>query len=496
MKDLQIARHARLISFLTGLIFVAHPIQTQAVTYITQRATSMAAFFYLASLIFYVKSRLLQGSNSASGFRKAYFTGALVTGVAAMFTKEMTVTLPLMICLYEFSFFKTDKRRFDGGRLWPFLLIPLVVPLTMFFTKSINFLEMRRVTEPLPEISSWHYLLTQFRVIVTYIRLTFLPIHQNMDYDYPVAHFFFQPPVLASFLFLAAIIAVAFRLFRNHRLMSFGILWFFLALLPESSILPIKDVIFEHRLYLPMAGFSLFLVSSVYNFFAKTNVKQAVIILLAIMACYSVLTYQRNKVWKDEFTFWDDVIQKSPHKERPYYNRGNAYKAKGDLDRAILDFNKAIEIRPSFAEVHNNLGNIYQIKGDLDRAIRCYNLAVEIKPDFHEAYNNRGGAYQIKGDLDQAFRDFSKAIEIKPNYARAYGNLGNIYQIKGELDQAILAYSRAIEIRPDDAKALSNRAATYFKKQDTLRSREDVHRAQALGYSVDPGFIEQLEKAS
>jgi Flp pilus assembly protein TadD len=401
-----------------------------------------------------------------------------------------------MIGLYEFSFFQTGKKRFDGGRLRPFFLIPLVVPLTMFFTKSVNFLEIRRVPEPLPEISSWHYLLTQFRVIVTYIRLIFLPINQNLDYDYPVAHSFFQPSVLASFLFLAVIITMAFRLFRTHRLMSFGIFWFFLVLLPESSVIPIKDVIFEHRLYLPMAGFSLFLVSGVYYFLRKGNVKRTVIILLAMTACYSVLAYQRNKVWKDEFTFWDDVIRKSPHKERPYYNRGNAYKAKGDFRQAILDYDKALEIQPNFAEVYNNLGNIYQIKGELDQAILYYDKAIEIKPDSSEAYNNRGGAYQIKGDFDQAISDYNKAIELKPNYARAYSNLGNIYQIKGGLDQAILYYDKAIELRPDYAFVFNSRAMAYFGKQNYTRSWEDVYRAQTLKYNVDPRFIEQLKKAS
>ena len=137
----------------------------------------------------------------------------------------------------------------------------------MFLTKSVDFIGMRRVLETPPGISPWQYLFTQFRVIVTYIRLLFIPINQNLDYDYHIVKSLFELPALASLIFLGSILTIAIRIFSKYRLISFGIFWFFLTLLPESSIIPIKDVIFEHRLYLPMVGFSFFLVSYIYYIF-------------------------------------------------------------------------------------------------------------------------------------------------------------------------------------------------------------------------------------
>jgi tetratricopeptide (TPR) repeat protein len=338
----------------------------------------------------------------------------------------------------------------------------LIVPVTMLLTKSVNIGEMRRVGEEVLDISPWQYLLTQFRVLVTYIRLLFLPFNQNLDYDYPIAHSLLEPPVLASLIFLIATIIVAIKLFRNHRLVSFGIFWFFITLIPESSLLPINDVIFEHRLYLPMAGFAILLTAGLYELFRTERVKPLAITLSLIVIIFSVLACQRNKVWKDELTLWNDVVRKSPRNVRAYYNRGLAYQGKGDLDQAFLDYNKALKLNPKYAK----------------------------------AYNNRGLAYQDKGDLDQAFSDYNKAIEIDPEYAKAYNNRGGVYFDRGDYDRALLDSSKAIELDPAYAKAYLNRAVAYYRKQEYARSWEDVGKVEELGYKIPSEFLEALKKSS
>ena len=185
-----------------------------------------------------------------------------------------------MILLYEFSFFKTRKD-INWKYLVPFLLTLLIIPVTMFFTKISNVSRDTAILQKGPQdISPMHYLLTQFRVMVTYIRLVFLPLNQNLDYDYPVSKSIFELPVLISFLFLITILFCAKRLFSKYRLVSFSIFWFFLTLLPESSLLPIKDVIFEHRLYLPLVGYSIFLVSGIYYILGKNSILRSMIISL------------------------------------------------------------------------------------------------------------------------------------------------------------------------------------------------------------------------
>ena len=456
MKEEKISRHANTISLFAGLIFAAHPIQTQAVTYIIQRAASMATMFYLASLCFYVKSRLAREGVFASPKGEAiYYTGSLVLAIAAMFTKETAITLPLMILLYEFFFFKIDWRR-----VAPFLFTLFIIPLTMLLTET-GAARLHQLSSE-PGISPAHYLFTQFRVMITYVRLVFLPFAQNIDYDYPVYKDLFEWPVLAGLLFLSAVLYGAKRLFLKYRLVSFGIIWFFLTLLPESSFLPIKDVIYEHRLYLPMAGFSMFFVGALYYFFAQDGRgRKAAAVLTIIIACCSVMAYQRNKVWKDEFTLWEDTIQKSPHKTRPYINLAFAYDKQGDLPRVLSNYNKAIEIDPKYPDAYYNRGLVYYRQGQMPQALADFNKVIELSPDFADAHNNRGLVYYYQGSFSKAIDEYDKAIALKPDYAAAY----------------------------------NNRAIVYYRSKEFEKAWADVRKAQGLGFVPNPGFISALKQA-
>ena len=457
MKEQRIASHAGTIALGAGLVFVAHPLQTEAVTYIVQRAASMATMFYLASLCFYIRSRLLP-----KGFwAKTSYIAALILAIMAMFTKEISVTLPLIVLLYEFSFFRT-KKGLNWGYVAPFLLALLVIPLTMVTTESLKAHQIRGIWAQKPaDISSAHYLLTQFRVMVTYIRLIVLPFHQNLDYDYPISKSIFEWPAFLSFIFLLGILYLAKQLFLKHRLISFCIFWFFLTLIPESSFLPLRDVIFEHRLYLPMAGVSILIVASVYYLCARHYLRFIGILLMAI-TCFSIMTFQRNKVWKGEFTLWNDTLGKSPHKARPFNNRGLAYFHQGQYAQAISDYNNAIKVDPKYAE----------------------------------AYYNRGLSLDQVRYYPESLLDYDKAIELKPWYGDAYINRGFIYARQGKFDQALINFTRAIEINPENAEAYCNRAIVYYLLKDYDKSWNDVHKAQSLRIAFDPKFISQLKIAS
>ena len=530
LKENKITRHADIVALFAGLIFVSHPIQVESVTYIWQRTASMAALFYLASLCLYVRSGLLRDSAITNPKGETiYYTGSLLTAVMAMFTKENTITLPLMVLLYEISFFKF-KKNLDWGRIIPFLLTIFIIPATMLIFKNDRFQEIQGVIKGPSGISPAEYLLTQFRVMITYIRLAFLPIHQNLDYDYPIFKNFFDPQILISFLSLGIILFWAKSWFAQYRLISFSIFWFFLTLLPESSLLPLKDVIFEHRLYLPMAGFSIFLAASFYYLLGKNNLKTMIKALIIIIAGYSILTYQRNKIWGDDLNLWNDVIQKSPHKARPYNNRGNIYTRQGKLDLALSDYNKALELDPDYADAYNDRGSIYGKQGDLNLAMSNFNKAIQMDPDYADAYNNRGDVfgkqrdyasamndynkvlellpddaeahynrgviYDGQGDSIRAMSDYTQAIKINPDIAEAYIYRGAIYAKEGNAKQALSDFTKAIEINPDNGYAYNNRAVLYFQLQQYDKAWGDVDRAEVSGYTINPGFIDALRKAS
>ena len=184
---------------------------------------------------------------------------------------------------------------------------------------------------------------------------------------------------------------------------------------------------------------------------------------------YTVLAYNRNTVWRDEFSLWDNVVHGSPDKARAYNNRGNAYAKNNNLEAALADYNKAIGLDPEYGDAYFSRATVYLRKKNPDPAIADFNKALEIYDTTPEvesltvhSYNNRAGAYEQKGDLDRALADYSKAIEMSPGYAAAY----------------------------------NNRAVLYLKRQEYANSWQDVHMAQALGCRVNADFIAALQKLS
>ncbi len=163
-----------------------------------------------------------------------------------------------------------------------------------------------------------------------------------------------------------------------------------------------------------------------------------------------------------------------------YNNRGNAYSAKGDLDRAIADFNQALGLDPNLATVYYNRGTAYDDKGDLDRAIADFNAAILLDPKFAVAYNNRGSAYNAKGDFDRAIADYSAAIRLDPKYAVAYNNRGNAYSAKGDFDRAIADCNEAMRLDPKYALGYRTRGIAYLYKGDLAKALADVGQASKL----------------
>lgn len=357
------ASHERSLAMISSLIFLTHPIQTEAVTYIWQRCTSLATMFYLASLVLYIRARL--------GRTTIAYVGSFLCAVVAMFTKEITITLPITIGIYEFFFFGPPKR--DTKKrvvlLLPFLLTLFIIPCVMMtagdsklalLKPKIGGIDAARTGfEHLSRfvgddiMPRKEYVLTQFRVMWTYIRLLFLPIHQNLLYEYNSSFSIAEPKIIFSFSGILAVLIAACFLIKKHRLAAFGIFWFFLSLSPESLI-PQPAVIYEHRLYLPLVGFAIFAPCILLLLLKKP--RRVVIASMFVLLLFSVATYQRNAVWGTEISLWQDVVKKSPHLATAYFNLAMAFHSAGERDRSIELLKKAIALDPSYANARHNLG--------------------------------------------------------------------------------------------------------------------------------------------
>jgi tetratricopeptide (TPR) repeat protein len=328
------------------------------------------------------------------------------------------------------------------------------------------------------DVSRWDYLNTQFRVIVTYIRLLFFPVNQNLDYDYPIYRTFFTPPVFLSFLVLLGVFCWGIYLFyrsykSDHancfwsRMIAFGIFWFFVTLSVESSIIPIQDVIYEHRLYLPSVGYFMAIMSGIAFIYVrlanrtKGVAKVFIPVMILMVISLSLTAYARNMAWSDEVTLWEDVVKKSPSKVRPRYNLGTAYQQQGRFEDAAKEYQTAINLNPDLDEPHYNLGLVYQKQGRLDDAVKEYQTAIELRPDYANAHYNLGLIYQTQDRLDDAIKEYQTAISVKPDHAKAYNNLGAVYYEQGRLDDAIKEYQTAIKLNPDYADAHNNLELAY-----------------------------------
>jgi tetratricopeptide (TPR) repeat protein len=421
----------------------------------------MAAMFFFLSSALYMKARLLNKGNVS---KILLFAGSLVSAVLAMLTKENAFTLPFTIILIEFFFLTTKKKfsiNFRDYRI--ILLIAALMGLLIIIPLKFSFNIFKPITGHTYTITPVNYLLTQFSVIVKYIQLLFLPINQKFIYDYKVSNNFFEIRTLLSFSVLVSLIILAILSFKRYRTISFGIFWFFITLSVESGFIPIADIIFEHRTYLPSFGFFLILSSGIYFLFWNKQKYLAISIFGIIIGLNSYFTFERNEVWKDEFAFWNDTVSKNPNLATALMNRGVAYANLGQWEKALNDYSKAIESAPTDAETYDNRGVAYCNLNQWEKAIDDFSEAIKIDSNFLRAYYNRGIGYGKIGQMDKSIADYSRLIKIYPKSDKAYANRGVDYFKLGQMDKAIADYTMAIAINPNYADAYYNRGLAYGK---------------------------------
>ncbi len=504
-KSKQFPVDAKILALFSALLFVVHPIETQAVTYIWQRGASITALFYVAAVMFYLKARV-ESSKLAYGL-------CLISILLGMHTKENCATAPFAILMTEFFFFGSwrDQTKKRLIRLIPIFLCLFVIPLHMtranevqldllrsplqFTAKSENLTLLEKLSMVTRWANPWDmprkdYMLTQLNAVRTYLRLLFFPVNQNLDYDFPISKSLFEPATLFSVLLLILIFGLALWFYPKNRLLLYGVIWFYLNLLIESSV-PMKDVFFEHRVYLPSVGFVLLVP---YAFFSLIKQKKIVFSLLGcLVALFSVMTYQRNKVWKDELTLWHDVLKKSPNKARPYIELGAAYGRLGDMDKVIEMNTKAIERDPYRALAYGNIGYAYLIKKDLGKAIKFFHQAFLYQEYLPWVANNLSVAYRQTGRIDQAVYWSEKAVEQNPLLANSQLNLGNHYFLKGEIEKGIAACQKAIDLEPSDPAAYFLLGAIYLKLNQVERANEMIEALKKLNRE---DLVKQLEEGA
>ena len=399
--------------------------------------------------------------------------GAFFCMLSGFLSKEMTITIPLVLIFYEFSFLgfyeETLLKRFKC--LFPFLLGTLILPMVFLQDQSGSLWGLKNQIHA--RSFSWIYFFTEMNVLSTYLRLFFVPVSQMFEYDYPLVKSFFEPRTLWSIVLLLGILFIAFSQYRKRRLLSFAIIWFFITTSVEVCVVSFvnRAVIYEHWMYLPMVGFSLFMSLALYLFF--TNVGSYKNVMYMYLILLSLLTYQRNFVWQNEIIFWEENLQKAPQKPQVKLGLGGAYQRKHYYHQAYAYYQKALKR--------------YYLKKDEVSGLG--------KTFYSQIYNNLGSVcFMLRKDRE-AFENYQKSIELKPDNGSVYNNLGVVYFQFKKYAQAITSFQKSLRYQEEYPEAYYYMGLSYSKLGDSLKAKENLQKAFILYESFNNELKSQETKS-
>ncbi len=458
-------------AFLTAILFVTHPIQIQGVTYIVQRMTSLAAFFYMLSVYFYGEGRISHSEKDSTHKAIVFYVLTFIMMLLAFASKPNTASLPMMLLLYEMCFIRDKENKPN----WKFIITYTVV----LFAGFIVIMLAGKLPRETASISRIDYLLTQFKVIMQYIWLLIVPVGLNIDHDVSVVHKL-SPIVSICILIIAALFLKAILSFKKNPIITFIIGWFFIALSIESSIIPIRDVMFEHRLYISVLTFALFIVYVGWRFISFKNPVLFRILVLLIAVLWTSLTIQRNHVWQSEESLWLDAIAKSPAKSRPYQMLGDIYLKQNRLEEALIAYEKGIKLEPMNPETYVNRGAVLEKMRRFEEAEQSYLKAYQLAPGNTVAIYNLGQNASHMKKYDLAIFYLKLGLTLKPNDTEFLITLASVYDVMGENQKARNLYQELIKNPITAFKANLNLGISYLSKDDARSALPYLVKAARL----------------
>lgn len=529
--------HAYGVSLLTATVFALHPVNINAVSYIVQRMASLATMFVLLSLLSYRYAVLSRGL-----YRRV--TLYLLTSLfilLGIFSKENAVMAIPLILLYDLFFisgYEEDGKRgflkrsavflIAGGLVFLFAFVFLNLGPTI---SAIVDMVFSHFNDPFPARGwmatdvSWspkEHILTGFRVVSRYLMIIALPIPSLFVFDwwgYPLSEGLLSPlSTLFAMAFVFSLLALSLILRRKAPFLSFGILWYLIAISLESFVALGTDIYFEHRNYLPAAGLFIGIVSeTVLRGIMSPSRGRLWALTLIIAIPLGGFTFKRNHVFDDSITLWSDTIGKAPENLRAKVALGNAYLGRSDLQRAAEEYERAIKegikFRRAkfFADAAYGLGMIYLFRSEPDKAgelikliekevegydnlriLKAYHLVKTGSPaagisilkegmggqdGFSRTviYIIMGDAYREMMNLKEAEQSYKNALIIDPKSSSAYYGLAQVRLLQRDAGEAERLLMKAYTFDPENVLILSDISDILLIKgnaKDALRYAE------------------------
>lgn len=461
-------------SAFVAALFALHPLHVESVAWVAERKDVLSAFFWMLTLCLYVY-------YTEKPVVRRYLP-VLFAFTCALMSKSIVVTLPLIMILLDYWPLKRFQTQKDNLFLWqikekwPFFVLSALFAMITFlaqFNPTVKYFPLIDRLANMPV------------AFVTYLAKTFWPIDLAMFYPFPAQIPFWQ---ISGATFLIIVISVVVLMLGKRLPYLFvGWFWYLITIMPVMGIVQVgKQALADRYTYLPLIGLGVMLAWGVPLLFKLKNVSKKVtfsagtffILILAFVA------WQQCGFWRNSIELFSRALRVTKNNYLAHNNMGLALFAEGRIEEAIAHYNEALSIMPIMPDhvlVYNNRGIAYSRLGSYQKALDDLNKAISMKPDYADAYSNRGIIYSNLNNNQLAFEDFNKAIEFKPDYADLYNNRGVAYAKLGHYQSAVDDFTKALDLQPNYSDALYKRGVVYLEMGNKESGCRDAHQACEMG---------------
>jgi tetratricopeptide (TPR) repeat protein len=478
---------ATLTAFFVALLWLVHPLQTESVTYIVQRAESLMGLFYLLTLYCFIRGADGEGGGGGS---LGWFALAFVSCLIGMGTKEVMVSAPVIVLLYDRTFMAGSFRAALRKRAWVYLSLAATwLLLAGLVLRGAN----RGGSAGFGvALGFWAYFATQFQAVAHYLWLSFWPHPLILDYGAQLANSVWDVAPYAV-LVVGLVAATAYALVRRPTLGFLGA-WFFAILAPTSLVAVVRQTLAEHRMYLALAPVMVVLVLALQALLGRRAWRVAVV---AAAVGFAVLTLARNADYRSAESILGDTVAKRPRNAWAQNNFGNILAHSGRPEAALLRYEEALRLRPGYADAEFNAGDALSKLGRLPEAIAHYEEALRLNPNFADAHDALGVALGLVGRLPEGIAHLEQAVRIDPARPGSHRNLGTALRMAGRPAEALAQFEEAVRLAPDSAQSrcdLGNALREADRLPDAIEQYDQAVRLDPSQPSAhnDLGVVELM----
>jgi protein O-mannosyl-transferase len=466
--------HAVSLALAIALLWSLHPLQTESVTYLVQRVESLMGLYYLLTL--YCFLRAVETSQP----RRVWYAAAFLACLVGMGCKEVMVTAPFLVCLFDRTFVSGSWREVWRSRRWFYAALASTWMLLAWLVAASG---GRGGTAGFETgISGWQYALTQCQVILSYLKLSLWP--HPLAFDRNVRLVGGLGEVWPQAVLLLGMLAATLYLLVRRPAVGFLCVWFFVILAPTSSVVPVADAMVEHRMYLPLAAVIALLVLTLHARLGRA----ALPLWLMVALAFAGVTAARNLDYRSPLVLWKDTVRKIPENPRAHNNLGAYLMGEGRLGEARDRFEAALRLDPKYASAHYNLAQLLEKTDRLADAVASYETAIRFNPKLTDAHVNVGHLLDRLGRSADAIPHYERALQLDPDAGDVHADLGASLLKTQRLGPAIEHFKTALELEPRRADVWCSLARALLQQKDLPASRRACERALQL----KPDFPEAL----